>query len=163
MLVNGSMCRIELSKGKYALVDCDMYNYLNQWKWYFRESRKGSGYAVRSRDKVRMHRLINKTPDGLFTDHINGNKLDNRKLNLRSCTVSENNRNRSIRKDNKSGYKGVSWNSQNKKWQVQLSINGKTKRVGMYKDVHEAGKRYNEVAKDIYGEFASLNLLTIQK
>lgn len=82
---------IPLTKGKSAIVDDDLYWSLSQIKWHY-----SGGYAVyfekktRPRKAVRMHRLINNTPEGMDTDHINGNKLDNRRANLRTCSRSAN-------------------------------------------------------------------------
>src|ERR1035437_132783 len=73
-------------KGKFAIVDNEDYEFLNQFNWYMTDN----GYAVYrhlangTKRTVRMHRLINKTPKGLVTDHINQDKLDNRKSNLRT-------------------------------------------------------------------------------
>lgn len=86
---------IYLSQGKAALVDSEDYEWLNQWVW----SLHSIGYAYR-RDystgkSIFMHRLINKTPIGMHTDHINHIRLDNRKRNLRTVTQAENNANSS--------------------------------------------------------------------
>ena len=107
------MKKIKLTKGKYALVDDADFSRLNQWKWCYNEN----GYATRGTHKringerisinYSMHRLINKTPDNLFTDHINRNKLDNRKSNLRTITHQQNCFNLSPGKRNKSGCRGV--------------------------------------------------------
>ena len=117
------MKKIKLSKGKVALVDNEDYIWLNQWKWHF----MAGGYAMRhlriSEDKnsklIYMHRQILNTPKGLESDHINRNKLDNRKENLRVATRSQNNMNRKKRINCTSKYKGVSWHKQRKKWQAR--------------------------------------------
>ena len=72
-----------------------------------------------------MHRVITKCPKGKQVDHINGDGLDNRKANLRICTVNENNKNAKMRKDNKSGYKGVSWYPNRHKWRCVIFVNKK--------------------------------------
>ena len=112
------MKEIQLTQGKVALVDDEDYEYLNQWKWYANEWKGGKLYAVRNVRKNKqyigyesMHRLLSSNKDKkLVTDHINGNTLDNRKSNLRICTISENTKNRQIQKNNKSGFKGVRYN-----------------------------------------------------
>jgi hypothetical protein len=104
------MKSLPLSQGYLAWVDDEDHHFLNQWKWsYLRSKYKSTGYAVRMGDKklIMMHRVINKTSDGLFTDHINGNGLDNQKHNLRDSTRSENAINAGSR-EGQSVYKGVS-------------------------------------------------------
>lgn len=147
---------IELSRGFVAIVDSDMYDYLNQWKWYARQGRH-TWYAARKTMKkmpdgtwrhdklIHMHRVVNNTPQSMITDHINGNGLDNRRGNLRSTTVSGNNLNSKIRSDNKSGHKGIAWHKQRKKWRVYISDNGKHRHIGLFDtldDAIEARKQY---------------------
>lgn len=101
-----------------------------------------------------MHILVNKTPKGFLTDHINGNKLDNRKANLRTVTQKENAMNRSKRSDNLTSiFKGVSWDRVNGKWIVLVS----KKYYGRYEDEIEAAKTYNKIASRLFGAYAKLN------
>ena len=116
---------ILLTKGMVATVDDEDYDYLNQFKWCF-----SGNYAVHrnyptgSKPKmIKMHRLINKTPDGFDTDHINRNKLDNRKSNLRTVTRSQNASNMGIKSNNTSGYRGIHWDKSRNKWMVFLWAN----------------------------------------
>lgn len=114
------------------------------------------GYAENKNGK-KLHRLIMNAPKGMSIDHINGDKSDNRKSNLRICTNSENLRNRGSQSNNTSGYKGVSWSKELKKWRTQICINKKHIHVGLFKDKIEAAKAYNEAAIKYHGEFAKLN------
>ena len=137
------MAEIKLTKGKVTIIDDEDFDYLNQWKWYY-----NSGYAVRGFPKrILMHRLINKTPIYLETDHINRNKLDNRKSNLRNVTSQENNFNTTIRKDNTSGIKGVWWHDKIKRWRVQLNISGIRLYFGSYTNLSEAISVRKDVEK----------------
>lgn len=105
-----------------------------------------------------MHRELVGSINGLFVcDHKNGNGLDNQKSNLRKCTQAENSRNSCLRKDNKSGFKGVWWNHEMKKWRVSIAIEGKTVKIGNFSDINEAARHYNKAAFDAFGEFAKLN------
>lgn len=156
------MKQIKLTQGKYAIVDDDMFEYLNQWKW----SCSSDEYAVRSGRKVGnkrpyifMHRLILGTKNEYISDHINGNKLDNRKLNLRFATISENNHNRKLNRNNTSGYKGVYWYKSKGYWRAQVRNNGKRILIGYFKTLKEAVKAYNKVVYKLHGEFAYLNKL----
>jgi hypothetical protein len=151
---------IELSQNKVAVVDADMFDELSKYKWcYYR------GYAVRlAIDKItkkysmiHMHRVVNTTPDALDTDHINGNKLDNRKSNLRSATKSENMCNRGKPKNNTSGFKGVYWHNQNKKWYARIELHSKGQHLGYFSTPELAAEAYNAAAVSLHGEFANLN------
>lgn len=89
-----------------------------------------------------------------FLDHVNGNRADNRIVNLRPATKSQNNCNKQMRKDNTSGTKGVSWHIGRQKWQAQIKITNKTKYLGIYDDLELAELVITE-ARDLYhGEFA---------
>jgi hypothetical protein len=102
------MKKIQLTKNKYALVDDEDYEELNKYNWYY----SYQGYAVRTNHRLNkciyMHRIIMNPLDYKQVDHINHNKLDNRKENLRICDRFQNLQNSKIRLDNKSGIKGVS-------------------------------------------------------
>ncbi len=142
----------------YALVDDEDFEWLNRWKWCMS---KNNGYAIHDintkklKERIRMHRLILDTPQGMLTDHINGDKLDNRRSNLRICTMKENTRNRRMSKKNTSGYKGVRWHKRNKKWMVVI----KEKHIGQFNNKIDAAKVYNQKAKELFGEFARLNII----
>jgi hypothetical protein len=87
-------------------------------------------------------------------DHINGNRSDNRWINLREATGLQNNANSKIPVTNTSGLKGVTWQSQNKKWRAQLSINNKQKYLGSFETKEEAYLAYCQAAKELRGEYA---------
>lgn len=145
---------IPLNKEKFALIDDEDFNLVSNYNWHFNES----GYARTSTPKkLYMHRLILGAQKGQICDHINGNRLDNRQSNLRFCNQSENRKNQGLRSNNRSGYKGVSWAKEKKKWTVRIRINGKAKYLGYYIDKVEAAKVYNKYALENYGEFARLN------
>jgi len=152
---------IPLTKGKFTIVDDKNYEWLNQWKWQI----DSDGYAVRSvsikeeykGNKKRMHRVIMNTPEGMETDHINGNRLDNRRQNLRICTRAENVRNCKKHRDNHSGYKGVYWNKREKKWRASIRIGKQDIHLGYFKSTIEAARAYNKKAKKLFGKFARIN------
>lgn len=125
---------------------------------------RGYAYARRVRTSlltktqyVYMHRLIMNAKPGEQVDHINRNRLDNRKSNLRLCTHQENNYNRSLK--GKCGYRGVRWRKDRDKWEARISVNGRTKHLGYYTCSLDAAKAYNNAALDLRGEFAVLNPL----
>ena len=161
-------CLIPLTNSdKFVLVDKDDYFFLSKLSWSLTR-----GYATRRqhisskggvciRKTVIMHRVINNTPKGMDTDHINGDKLDNRKENLRSCLHSENTKNkRAYNKiDKSSKYKGVSKTRQDR-WLAGIGLNGKTIYLGRFDSENLAAQAYNEAALEYHGEFASLNKIT---
>jgi hypothetical protein len=166
------MKSIKLTQGKEAIVDNEHFDELNQYKW----SCDSHGYAVRfttiqsqnkklgikqKRKTILMHKVINNTPDGFHTDHINGNTLDNRKDNLRTATASQNQGNTNKRVNNTSGFKGVSWSKRANKWVAQIRCNNQQLYLGLFDNLQEAAIAYNNKALELFGEFASIGELKI--
>jgi hypothetical protein len=114
-----------------------------------------------------LHRMIIDVPGGMMVDHINGNRLDNRRCNLRVCTNRQNCQNQTIaRKDNTSGYKGVSYSRRHRKWRAwiaagSLRSNGTRKNVslGYFADAADAARAYDAAARLHFGEFARCNFV----
>ena len=106
-----------------------------------------------------MHRLITNAPKGLMVDHINHNGLDNRRKNLRLCTVSQNNRNRRpITRPNKgSKYKGVTFDKKRNLFKAEIQHNKKKYFLGRFKSQIKAAQAYDKKARELFGEFAYLN------
>jgi hypothetical protein len=158
------MKEIPLTQGKVAIVDDDDFEWLSQWKWYCCQ-----GYAVRNsptdpngkRGTIRMHREINHTPTGMETDHLNGNRLDDRKSNLRTCTTQENRQNFGIKRNNTSGYKGVSkdgkFRGTGKQWRARIRINKKETVIGFFSDPVEAAHAWDDAARKYYGNCIRTN------
>lgn len=145
---------IPLTQGKFAKVDDEDYNDLSRHKWRLCSNR----YAGRLSKTIYMHRVVAKTPPGMDTDHINGDTLDNRRSNLRTCSATENQRNRSKNSSNKSGYKGVSWNINAGKWRATITVNRKNIHIGYFATAELAAQAYDDAAQKHGGEFARLNL-----
>ena len=151
---------IPLTKGMFAIVDPDDVERLSAYTWH--ASRQHNEFYAATRIPVngkqrnlRMHRFIMNTPEGLCVDHINGNPLDNRKQNLRICTIGQNGMNRKIRKDNRSGYKGI-YKVKNK-WRAEIVVNKKRYRLGLYSTPQAAASAYDRAARKYHGEFARTN------
>lgn len=151
---------IQLTKGKVALVDDEDYEMLIGLgvRWCVND-----GYAF-NQAYGRMHRFLVSAPKDRMVDHINGDKLDNRKENLRFATNSQNQANRRVARG-ASKFKGVTW--QKRKcdasrgyWKAQIVVNGELHYLGKYNTDLEAAKAYNEAAVRFFGEFAYLNDLT---
>lgn len=154
-----------LTRGKYAMVDDDCFEYLNRWKWKLHTPTDGSKrhYAVR-KEKVKngikhvsMHSVVCGFPPRTNIDHRDRNGLNNQKNNLRSCSTSQNGANSRKSRNNTSGFKGVTWQKIARKWQSQLMHNRKHYYLGLFEDPKEAAKAYDVKAVQIFGEFAATN------
>ena len=160
----GLMKSIPLTQGKFAIVDDEDYSRLNQYKWATCKNRR-TFYAVRAVKKrgkwtnQEMGHDIFHIPKNFAIDHINHNGLDNRKANLRTCTASENRRNSRPMKHS-SKYKGVSWHKWRTikgKWRAYICPNYSFIHLGFFDSEIEAAKKYDQKAKELFGEFAYLN------
>jgi len=157
---------IPLTQGKFAIVDADKYEWLNQWKWYA-SCGKGKCYARRTKRigkrienkkiNIYMHHEVLRPLIGFEIDHISGNALDNRSKNLRICLHAENQRNRTPQKGGTSKHKGVFWNAKYAKWQVQIEKDNKRTYLGRYSDEDKAARAYNHEAVKQFGEYARVN------
>jgi len=137
------------------MLDVEDLPALGKWLW-FKDSK---GYIVRNANPgtIRLHRVIMNAPLDMDVDHKDGNKPDCRKRNLRICTKAENTRNRAIPNTNTSGYKGVNWDRQKRKWRAKITANEHRNHIGYYDTAKEAARAYNEAALKYHGEFARLN------
>lgn len=158
------MRKIKLLNGRVALVDNEDYSKVKQYKWRFLYNNfkkdKDSGYAVSGfRPIILMHRLILETPVGLFTDHINNNKLDNRRKNLRIVTRQQNatNRLKFKNKSTSSIFKGVSKEKEQDVYRVSVVVEKKIVKINGFKNEHYAALAYDLWANDLYGQYANLN------
>ena len=164
--IGDNMKRIPLTQGKFAIVNDEDFDRLNSFKWYAHEDRN-TYYAVRTirqngkRKTILMHREIMelKAGDGRQTDHINHDGLDNRRDKLRICTNAENHYNQKPGKGT-SKYKGCSWYKRDKKWQARIRLNSKLIHLGLFDSEIEAAKAYDAKAKELFGEFACVNITT---
>lgn len=154
---------IELTQGYVTIVDDDLYEALNAHKWCIHRSGRiiyaNRGVWIDNRcQHVFMHRVIIGAEPGMRVDHINGDTLDNRRANLRTCTPAENNRNRRIRRaDNTSGYKGVSWHAKRGKWHAHIRHEGRLRHLGYFDNPIGAAHAYDAAAIEMFGAFARVN------
>lgn len=131
-------------KGRIVLIDDEDAELVSRFKWWI----SPQGYVLTSiqagdranRTTKSMHRLVLNDPPSQAIDHINRNKLDNRKCNLRACTDSENNRNKGKRRGCSSRHRGVSWNKRKGAWQVVIRVNGRLEWGGWFDSEDEAAK-----------------------
>lgn len=111
---------------------------------------------------VYLHRMILNAPADMDVDHISGDRLDNRKINLRVCNSAENARNRKCSDSVRRVFKGCHYYKNqrgNKKWIARIWINGANLFLGCFMTPEEAAAAYNDRAKSEFGPFARLNTL----
>jgi hypothetical protein len=158
--------KIPLTQGEFAIVDPEDYERLAKYKWHLSKSPTGS-YAARwqrtrpggYRKKIWMHRQVIDVPDHLLCDHVNGHGLDNRRVNLRPATVSQNLCNRPKTKTKTLlKYKGLEWDKIQRKWKVRIQCNGRKIYLGSFSNEIDAAKAYDEKAKILFGKYARFNL-----
>ncbi len=151
------MKKIPLTKGRFAIVDDEDYLHLMQFKWAVSE-----GYAVRNSETIngmretgiKMHRQVLAFPK-FSLDHINRNRLDNRKCNLRPCTLSTNPLNAKKKSTSTTPYKCVARHKG--KWRPYVCIGGKQTYFGLFDTAEQAAFARDFAAKVFHGEFACTN------
>lgn len=155
------MIAIQLANGRGVVVVDEEDADLSTFRWH----RSGSYASGRTgRRKIGMHRLIvervtgRPLRQGETVDHIDGDPLNNRRGNLRSCSQAENNWNRGCRtKGSSSGYKGVCIGAGGQRWRVNISVNGKYVFIGEYESIIDAAVAYDRAAVALHGRFARTN------
>ena len=156
--------RVPLSRGKFALISDEDAERVTQFKWSYH----GNGYACRTvrvtlpdgrkkRKDILLHRFIVDAPQGLDVDHRNQHGLDCRRHNLRKATRSQNVANSGSRKGAVSKYKGVHFRRDRNTWRAEITINGRKRNLGTFKDEADAARAYDAAAYATWGEFAYLN------
>lgn len=144
----------QVDTSTYTIVDEEDLPVLHARKWHV--TRKGyvatiETTAAEGQRTVFFHRLVNRTPDGLRTDHINRNKLDNRKANLRDASPSQNAVNSQLRSDNTSGHRGVRF--RRGRWIAVITCKGKNHELGAFATKEDAVAAYARAAAALFGEF----------
>lgn len=139
----------------FTMVDLVDYREVGFYKWGLVAGK----YAGRWTNEgvVYLHRAICKAQPGQEVDHINDNKLDNRRANLRLCTRSQNEGHKRISRRNTSGYKGVSFNKREQKWVANICKDRHLYFLGYFKTANEAATAYDVAATKLFGEFAKPN------
>ena len=158
-----------------ALIDEEDNDLVMKYKWYSKKQNGNNFYACtfathddRNSKFLMMHRLVlgllGESNNHIIIDHINGNGLDNRKINLRLVTIRENNINR--KKDSHhrgkpchSKYKGVTWSKSKGMWESHIGYNNKLLYLGKYENELDAAFSYNKASEIINGEYSKPNLL----
>ncbi len=139
--------------------DFNDFALVSQYRWqqtpngYFRAS-----LGSREAGHILLHHLImGFPPKGMVTDHKDGNRGNNRRSNLRFCTNTDNVRNSAIKRNNMTGYKGVSYDKRRNTWVARIYVNGVDKHLGSFNTPEQAAIAYDNAAIAIHGEFARTN------
>lgn len=145
-------------KGFTVLLHDEDVPLLNGRTWGIQINPNGRIYvrSTRPRPQVYLHRLLTAAQPGMDVDHANANALDNRRVNLRVATRTQNNANN--RRRNPSGFRGVT--PRGERWIARVMTGGRPMHLGVYDSLHEAARAYDAAARELFGEFARLNFPT---
>lgn len=150
---------IKLPCGRTALID-DVDTGLIEGHRLYSAVRGGVVYvecrAARNAPKLYLHRLIAGTPKGMVTDHRDGDGLNNRRSNLRTCKQALNVLNTAKKRPQKK-FKGVFFAKARGRWWAQIARDGRRHFLGYHSTEEAAARAYDEAATKLHGEFARLN------
>ncbi len=152
---------IPLTRGLVALVGDEDFGVLNQFNWHANPGEK-TFYAKRKTSSqpytnVHMHHQVLGVSAIQRVDHIDGNGLNNVRSNLRVATHGENARNVKIQKRNRSGFKGVSWETRSNRWKAAIQADKRCIFIGLFRCPEQAAHAYDAKAREVHGAFACLN------
>lgn len=154
---------MRLTQGQICLLDEDDYmrREIKDYRWCAKWDGKTKSFrAVRNDRSTGKHftlaisRVIMNCPKGLVVDHISHDTVDNRRCNLRICSIAQNGQNRRRQRNSGSGYKGVTFHNVIKKWQARIQVDGKRISLGYYSTAKQAGEIYALASKKYHKEFA---------
>ena len=151
---------IPLARGYITLVNDEDFDRLKTFKWQLLKNGYLARHLPRDGQKQRMsylHREILSASDAEYVDHIDGNKLNNKRGNLRICTQSQNGANRkSLNRNNQSGVRGVSWHRDAGKWRARIMVNRREIHLGLFENRDDAIQAWESAATKHFGEFISI-------
>lgn len=152
---NGYM-RCVMKNGASFIFDREDTELVKEHSWSFA---RGHIRTSINGKNVFLHRLIMSAPTGTEIDHINMDKTDNRRQNLRKATHAENQRNKGLRKDSTTGYKGVCLDKRTGRYFAYINANGRRTYLGSFSDRSAAAHAYDEAAVRLHMEFARTNCM----
>lgn len=143
---------IRLTSGFVAFVDPEDVEQVISYRWSY-----SGGYAVSHRVGS-MHRFLVNPPHDMQVDHVNGDRLDNRRSNLRiaTCTQNQWNRGKTCLAKARSRFKGVQYHNFSGLWRARIRVNGRRLSLGYYRTEEAAAHAYSVAARMLHGEFAKL-------
>lgn len=151
------MKQIPLTQDKFALVDDDIYEVVNNYKWHVHKGRN-TWYALRHMNLqedpsgkfefIRLHHIVvGIPPKGFEVDHKDGNGLNNQRENLQIVTKRKNQQNTCVHRTGR--LVGTTWHKNNQKWLAKIQINGKMKHLGYFKTEQEAHEAYMKALENL--------------
>ena len=148
----GNTIIVTIRDGSSFMIDANDEGIIKPYCWY----KNSSGYIVRREgNSIKLlHRELLNVPKNMVVDHINGDKTDNRRQNLRACSYSQNAMNIHNPRANASGYTGVIWDKAAQRWKAQICVNKVRKHLGAFTDKEKAVKARKEAEKLFFGEYA---------
>lgn len=156
-----SLCLVPMTKGYFAIISVVDREAVSRFSWFAKVC-DTTVYAVSKRTGERgfsLHRLIGREM-GLSlentVDHKNGNGLDCRRSNLRDATRIQQRWNTSVRRDSRSGIKGVAWEERTQRWRVKIKIDGREITLGRFDTSSLASEAYEDAARRYFGEFSAV-------
>lgn len=141
-----------------ALVDDEDYDRIARYSWLLHDN--GGAYRTPRGGTIQMSRIILNAPRGMDVDHKDRNRLNNQKWNLRLATRTQNNANSKKRDGCTSRFKGVYWHSQNHNWVSNIKKHGVRFSLGSFAREEDAALAYNAAARELFGEFARVNIIS---
>lgn len=166
---------IPLTQGKHFLIDRADEAFVRLFKWTLKSGPGHPDYVIRAvrafrisdrtlhQINLRLHRELLRAPAGIEVDHINGDGLDNRRHNIRLATRAQNVWNNGIRSDNSSGFRGVFYQADRRRFVASLWFGGRYHFLGRHRTAVEAAEAYNRKARECFGEYARLNVIGVTR
>jgi hypothetical protein len=158
--IDGDIAYVALTQGFVAVIDAVDLPLVEGRNWsVLRSKRRNAAYAVRVEQRdgrqamILMHRVIAGTPNDMQTDHKDGDGLNNRRANLRTCTHAQNQINKPVRRDCRSGIKGAGWDGRARRWRAEIMIQGRRKWLGHFDSPEAARDAYDRAAADLHRDF----------
>lgn len=137
-----------------TLIDVEDIAKVSQYKWHLHQEYVATAFARGKASPILLHRFLMNAIKGQEVDHINGNKLDNRKSNLRICTCQQNRFNINPIKKSPSGRVGVVWDTAHQRWVAQIQVNHKKYYLGYYRNLGDAITARIAGENKYFGDFA---------
>ncbi len=160
---DGSYYRIFFKDGAFFLIDAGDFDFVSERTWF--HGKRGYPVSHTSRKSPEgqktepLHKYLLRPDDGFDVDHISGNKLDNRRRNLRVCSHQQNMFNQKLRETNTTGYRGVSYSKNAGKYEAYISRDGRKIHLGLFVSAEEAAEVRDNAAVRLFGEYAGLNMV----
>ena len=152
---DGEYMRCVMKNGTSFIFDKNDYVFISEHTW---SVARGYVRTLIHGKSVPLHRLLMKLERWQQVDHINHDRTDNRRINLRVASHAENQRNRGIRSDNTTGFKGVCYVKRDNNYIAYINVDGKRTYLGAFSTAEEAGAAYDRAAEVLHGKFACKNI-----